>query len=255
MDLSPAKRFRRRGCVKQVQRKVRVKKQRTRQNAVEMIAGGGNSQPGLRFLKSIGSTNLVGGMFGNGRSSDCCVRSSQGEELIARRRGDLQLLLSLHSKKNAMSVLEEGRCRDLLHHESPTPGRHCQDLDMVAKDNHVDCRASNVVSIIDQTLPLDFQPTDSPCLEKDSSFPVIHPPTQSQKESSLSISSPDLTTLFPIPQVSAQTGFLFNHTMKNSPISSIFGSPGTQISEQSFLENMLRYWGAGACSFKSRIIF
>ena len=59
----------------------------------------------LGQMKMVVAPHLVRGMFGNGRSSKCCVRSRLGEEHLARRRGDLQQLLALHSRQAAMAVL------------------------------------------------------------------------------------------------------------------------------------------------------
>ena len=177
-----------------------------------MKAGGGNTGASQVLLKTVGSTSLVGGMFGNGRSSDCCVRGSLGEEVMARRRGDLQQLLSLHSRKDAMSVLGEVRGQALSRQESSSPSRY-QDQDMVTRESHGD----GVVSSYDSALPLRFQTTQ----DQDFTYPVLHDPTRSMKEPSLSVSSsPDWSPFFPVPQVSAQTVFPSSRIMEYSPHSS-----------------------------------
>jgi len=108
MDLSPAKRFKGRGvCVKHVKRsKAGRKLKREDEKTLEVSGIHLNSRKG--FMKSIGSAHLVGGLFGNGRSSDCSTWSCLGEEQLARRRGDLQQVLSLHSRSSTLSLLGEG---------------------------------------------------------------------------------------------------------------------------------------------------
>jgi len=220
--------------VKKVQRRANVRKEGTEQKRVETKVGGGSTRASQVLLKTVGSTHLVGGIFGNGRSSDCCAWGSLGEERLARRRGDLQQLLSLHSRKDAMSVLGEAGGQELSWQEGSSSSKH-QDQGMGARESHGD----RIVSTNDQDLPFNFQTTP----DQDLSFPVLHDPTKSLKESSLSVSSsPDSTPFFPVPQVSTQTVFPSSRLMKYSPQSSSSSwCSGTQISEQSFLENMFNY--------------
>ena len=166
--------------MKKVERRAKVRKEGTEQKRVEMKAGGGSTRASQVLLKTVGATHLVGGIFGNGRSSDCCAWGSLGEEQLARRRGDLQQLLSLHSRKDAMSVLGEARGQELSRQEGSSSSR-CQDQDVGARESHGD----STVSSYDQDLPFNFQTTP----HQELSFPVLHDPTKSLKESSLSVSS------------------------------------------------------------------
>eukprot|EP00092_Neocalanus_flemingeri_P021457 GFUD01023267.1.p1 GENE.GFUD01023267.1~~GFUD01023267.1.p1 ORF type:complete len:230 (+),score=77.99 GFUD01023267.1:64-753(+) len=112
MDLSPVRRFRGRGArVKHVRMDCGERKNKRIDWRVQEKTERKNYETFCSLSQNIGrksqavSPHLVQGMFGNGRSSQCCVKSSLGEEQMARRRGDLQKLLALHSRQNVQTVL------------------------------------------------------------------------------------------------------------------------------------------------------
>ena len=111
MDLSPGRRFRViGGWVKHARRNSLGGKQQGQERSMQEEHS--KKQSGVYSLgqmKMVVAPHLVRGMFGNGRSSKWCVRSRLGEEDLARRRGDLQQLLALHSRQAPMAVLGWGR--------------------------------------------------------------------------------------------------------------------------------------------------
>ena len=109
--MGPGRRFRDRGgWVRHARRNSLAGKQKGLERSMQEEHS--KKQSGVYSLgqmKMVVAPHLVRVMFGNGRSSKWSVRSRLGEEDLARRRGDLQQLLALHSRQAAMAVLGGGR--------------------------------------------------------------------------------------------------------------------------------------------------
>ena len=106
MDLSPGKRFKRRVAGLRNVREINIGERKRKQARLyrrvwenrDMVETCG------RMRRTV-TPSLVLGMFGNGRSSQCSVRSSLWEEKSARRKGDLQQPLAVHSRQDVQTVL------------------------------------------------------------------------------------------------------------------------------------------------------
>ena len=110
MDLSPGKRFKRRVAGVRNVREFNIGERKRKQARIyrrvwenrDMVETCG------RMRRTV-TPSLVLGMFGNGRSSQCSVRSSLWEEKSARRKGDFQQLLAVHSRQDVQTVLSVER--------------------------------------------------------------------------------------------------------------------------------------------------